>query len=764
MASKREGRLKISAMPWRDGLATAGQQTTIPETALWQAANTTAELDGMISKRPGLRRWGQTLVDPALVADTRYGFTETWSTGNEWAIQTAITGGGLVDAVVQNGGLVVSVDAGSTANYGDAQHFYNFGADATATTYSVRFQMRATNLQAYVPAVTDANTMFMQFAVAGSTKRIELAVWSGGLYYKQASDDTYVLIAGTSALANGGWHTLELQVDTAGSVVVKLDETTVSGSGILHSAMKDTSGTNTANVVLFGWQVVGDSTTQYLAEIGTVQYIDTNSDPFTTQAIKAISDFAFITPSGSAQTVLLAAAGEYLWFDSGLTGNWKSLLQLQYQDVSVTTYRRTAIIIDASRNVPTVVYQWDGVNAVEALTDAPNLKFATEHKQRLWGAGDSEFPLRLYFSGDRQPNLWFSPSPDNIEDQVDAAEQAGYLEIPSKRGDKITAVYGDYYGRLLVWTRRGVWQVSGDGPASFSLASISQDVGAENSDCVTQVGNDIWFMGRYGVQALSATDQFGDIQSGMPSAPISDLWSQSPSAVTKISRSLLSRSRLKYNPTQGLVYCAVPTTGEDGPDSVFVYNVNIKRWYGPWEIESDAMENIEIGLPLIEVMAHGGSDGQVLITDTYRRKDVETGYTMTLQSAYLNGRSLNPALAGLMKTWKKLRLFVLPRGDWDFTVQWRTDNDKAKDAVTVNQNQYDVHVLGNVEGDGTGDFRLTLDPDARLHTREEMAVLEVSLDSRGYALRFTIEQSGAGEDLVIQGFEVEFQPDGYEED
>jgi len=163
-------------------------------------------------------------------------------------------------------------------------------------------------------------------------------------------------------------------------------------------------------------------------------------------------------------------------------------------------------------------------------------------------------------------------------------------------------------------------------------------------------------------------------------------------------------------------------------------------------------------------MAHGGSDGQVLLTDSYSRRDGAAGYTMTLQSAYLNGRSLDPRLPGLMKTWKKLRLFVLPRGNWDFTVQWRTDNDKAKDAVTVNQNQYDTHVLGNVEGDGSGDFRLTLDPDARLHTREEMAVLEVALDSRGYALRFTIEQSGAGEDLVIQGFEVEFQPDGYEEE
>lgn len=763
MTSKRENRLRISAMPWRDGLATAGQQTTIPETALWQAVNTSAELDGLMGKRPGLRRWGQILSEPALVTDTRYGFHEIWSTGNEW--NTSISaGGGFVDLVVQSGGLVGSCDASAGVEFGTSTRYFNFGKDATATTYSARFQMRIVNTLAYSDPTTTPNTLFFQLGVAGSIVIAEWAVWSDGLYYKRASDSEYTLIAGTADLGNGGWHTVELQVDTAGNVVVKLDDATVSGSGYAFSLMDDLSGTNADNSVEFRWRVSGDGTTQYLAEIGTVQFIDTNSSPFTTQQIGGISDFAYITPSGSAQTVLLAAAGQYLYFDNALSNNWKTLLQLQFDDVYLTTFRRDAIVIDSSRNVPTIVYRWNGVDDPVALTDAPNIKFATEHKQRLWGAGDAEFPLRLYFSGDRQPNLWFSPSADNIEDQIDAVEQAGYLEVPSKKGDKITAIYGDYYGRLLVWTRRGVWQVAGDGPVSFSMAALSQDVGTENSDCVAQVGNDIWFMGRYGVQALSATDQFGDIQSSFPSAPIGDLWTQAPSAVTKISRSLLSRSRLKYNPTQGLVYCAVPTTGEDGPDSVYVYNVNIKRWYGPWEIESDAMENIEIGLPLIEVMAHGGSDGQVLLTDAYSRRDVDSGYTMTLQSAYLNGRTLDPRLAGYMKSWKTLRLFVLPRGNWDFTVKWRTDNDKAKDPVTVNQNQYKTHVLGNEEGDGSGDFRLSLDPDARLHTREEMAVLEVRLDSRGYALRFTIEQSGAGEDLVIQGFEVEFVPDGYEED
>lgn len=745
-------------MPWRTGLTTAGQQTTISESALWQAQNVTAELDGLLGKRPGLSRWGQILKVPNEDATgSTLTFLEPWQGLSNWV--STDNSSGLIDITELAGSIRTTVAPGSSNE--------NYLLTRSGTTISSKWSLRAVLRIVDAPVyddTTNANTLAIRAKPVSGWFQ-EFAIFDDGLYYKQASDDKYAKIANTEDISNGGWHVLEIQADATintGTFDVYLDETQVA-DGLSELLFSRVAAIND-KIVEFRWEVDGDGSSQYSTEIATVQYNDTETDPFIAKPVRAVSDFRYINAGGSTQTVLLAAVGDYVYHDNGLQGGWRVLLQTQYENVSFAPFRRTILIVDYTNNVPSVVWQWDGTNDPVALDDAPNLKFVTEHKQRAWGAGDKENPLRLYFSGDRQPNLWFSPSPDNIEDQVDAAEQAGYIEIPAKKGDEITGVFGDYYGRILAYTRRGVWQVSGDGPASFSLASVSQDVGTENNECITQVGNDIWFLGRYGVQALSATDQFGDIQTAFPSAAISDLWTQNPSAVKTISRSRLKASRLKYNPTLGLVFCAVPLTGQDSPESVFVYNVNTKQWYGPWTIESQAMENIEIGLPLIEVMAHGGTDGQVLYTDQASRVDVAAGYTMLLQSAYLNGRSLNPKLAGYMKTWKKLRLFVLPRGAWDFTVQWRTDNDKAQDAVTVNQNKYNLYVLGDTEGDGTGDFRLTIDPDARLHSREELAVIEVTLDSRGYALRFTIEQSGAGEDLVIQGFEVEFQPDGYEEE
>ena len=70
-------------------------------------------------------------------------------------------------------------------------------------------------------------------------------------------------------------------------------------------------------------------------------------------------------------------------------------------------------------------------------------------------------------------------------------------------------------------------------------------------------------------------------------------------------------------------------------------------------------------------------------------------------------------------------------------------------------------MIGAEAGDGSGDFRIGLDPDGRLASRENMVAIEVALDSVGRSLWFQLEQGGLGQDLVVQGFEVEFTAAGY---
>ncbi len=114
----------------------------------------------------------------------------------------------------------------------------------------------------------------------------------------------------------------------------------------------------------------------------------------------------------------------------------------------------------------------------------------------------------------------------------------------------------------------------------------------------------------------------------------------------------------------------------------------------------------------------------------------------------------------LEKTFKRLRLHVIPRGDWNLKIFWKTDSEFYADADTNdpnqnrNQNVFKVHDL-------TDEFKLGADPAGRLHSREEMGWIEIPIDVRGYGLAFKVQQDGNGEDMVIQGYEVDFIPNGY---
>ena len=757
MAQKREGRVVIRALPWRKGLLTAGQQTTIEEDAMWEAQDTTAELDGMLSKRPGLRKWAQTIKEPDKdAAVSTFTHFEGWSTFSNWTESDSSVG--LITDSIEFGTVRTNI-AGGSSNETLSRSLQ--GTSATGEI-SVRFMLRIVGAPVYTASATVANTLSIR---VGDTTGKEFAFHDDGVYYKLNSDNTYSLIADSADATNGGWHAVELRIG-ATDTNLYIDDALITTAAITTSDIKGVALTNSAALMEFRWEVEGGGALQYSTDLGSVMINDAvdhvvaevETVPFVAQEIRAITDFRFLNKAGSTQRVLLAAAGGFLYHDSGLQGGWRVLIPLQETNTFFAPFRRTILIVDYSSNTNSVLHQWNGLDEVEVLDDAPRLTHVTEHKQRVWGAGDSENPLRLYHSGDRQPNLWFSPDSGNIEDQLDALEQAGYLEVPSKKGDAIVGIFGDYYGRLYVFTRRGVWQVAGAGPASFTMEAVTQDVGAENGNCITQVGNDLWFMGRGGIHSLSTVQQYGDVAASFPSAPISDLWSQSPSATIKVVRDYLHRGSLKYNPTQGLVYAAVPTTGDTTPNSVYVYNVNNKQWYGPWRIDSRAMENIEIAPPEVEVMAHGGVDGNFLFTDQGSRQDVDAEINMRIQSAALNGRSIDPVLPGYVKTWKTLRLYVLPRGDWDMTIRWHTDSE-AEQTTTKNQNVHKSQVMGDQAGDGSGDFRVDTD---RILSRETMGVIEVPLNARGRSLRFIIEQDGVGQDLVIQGFDVEFMAHGYE--
>jgi len=184
------------------------------------------------------------------------------------------------------------------------------------------------------------------------------------------------------------------------------------------------------------------------------------------------------------------------------------------------------------------------------------------------------------------------------------------------------------------------------------------------------------------------------------------------------------------------------------------YNTATQQWLGPWDTESIALASVKLTTPITEVVFQGGSTGKVAYYDHNSKLDYRTAQYETIwEWAALNGRSLDPQFIGMMKTWRLLRLFYLPRGDFNYQANWYASIEEGYRSETHNQRESFPALSVDSE------MRVDVDPDAQVYSSEELSVSEIELDVRGYSLDFNIVDN---DNLNLLGFEVEFDADGYE--
>lgn len=745
MGAKR-GRLTINGVPAKTGLMTFGHQQDIPETALWRAQNATSDLDGIVSKRPGLRQWGQTIMvpDTAAVGSAATTFIDFLSSNPLVAVDTS---GGVITSTLVDSYLQFNVPTAASTN----SLTYYYPATTSSTDWSFRILIRGSNLPVYTAASTIPNSIrFRVIGAAGTGK--EFVLWSGGLYYKRASDDQYVLIPGTELMGTGKWSAIEIRCDDAGGNTLVYDNEELVAT-LLSSTLKDVT-LNAGAVFEITVQFEGSGTAgrQYNARIATPMYNDTNLTPFKAVPVVAVTDFTYMTNSGVTRRNLVAAAGGYIYVDRN-EGIWRPLHPKQRPNVFFTTYQRTLVWSDNDGGNLASIWQWTGSVAPTLLDQAPAFLFMTEHQQRLVGVTRSQ-PLTVFISADRKPNEYIDP--DNVNPDADIFDlllDAAAIPINAKRSDVVTALWGDYYGSLIIWTSSAVWRLTGTGVFSYSLSNISQEVGCINPRCLVMYGNDIWFAGNYGIHSLQATEQFGDIQVQYPSMAIQSMWQQTSKSPVRVNREQFDGARMAYYKSRNLIYVYYPILG------IMIFNTVTQQWYGPWTIESAAMESVEVTAPLTELIMHGLESGRIGYTDYGYKADFDTeSYDLELESAFINGRSIDPSLIGQRKTWRTLRLYFLPRGRWDYTVQWYASIEETVRSETKNQLEtYPAFTVSE-------DMRVNVTPDGRVYSAHEMHMAEIDLDVTGYSLNFIISQSGLAEDMVLLGWQLDFDADGYEEE
>jgi len=483
------------------------------------------------------------------------------------------------------------------------------------------------------------------------------------------------------------------------------------------------------------------------------------SAPFTAKRLQSGTDFKTIIGSSAVERNLLVANDKVLYRDKSLKHEWSPLLKIVGGEITFSQFGGELLIFDGDGSEDSTVYRWDGSGAPSVIADAPPVRFGSEHRTRIFAAGDKRFPLRVYFTASRQPEVWFAPESDaDGQEEFNEVTEAGYLVMPGKRGDEVVAIYGEFYGSCIIMTNRGIWRITGSSPQSYNVENVSQDVGATAQNSLERLGNDLWFLGRQGIGTLQTVEQFGDIKTAMPSGAIADLWTPGLAHTdTKIDQYQLFKSSMAWNPTTSHMLFAFARQGASDVSTIYAYSAATSAWQGPWESDTTFVESVEVASPVVQTVMHGTSGGKVGLSDVNYKMDFDSQYVVTIESPYLTGRSLDPSFTAQTKTWKALRLFLHNVGNWDFTVKWQVDDEDWQES-NENMNVFDLPLLGT-------DWRLGVDPDGKIHSNQLIGVIEIPLDIRGRSLKFQIitdesDDANDGEDFILQGYQVEFLGNG----
>lgn len=143
-------------------------------------------------------------------------------------------------------------------------------------------------------------------------------------------------------------------------------------------------------------------------------------------------------------------------------------------------------------------------------------------------------------------------------------------------GDPITALFAWHGFKLLVFKERSIWVVEANPSLpvpEWEVSLVSSRVGCTSHKSLQQVGSDVFFLSRDGVQSLS-TIQSG-AQTGLSvaiSAPVQDL-------LDTIDPSLYGRVSAVYYRNRYIL--SFPSTITDFKTVIF--STLTKAWAGPWE-------------------------------------------------------------------------------------------------------------------------------------------------------------------------------------
>jgi hypothetical protein len=300
---------------------------------------------------------------------------------------------------------------------------------------------------------------------------------------------------------------------------------------------------------------------------------------------------------------------------------------------------------------------------------------------------------------------------------------------------------------LLVATDKEVWLVSGTSPADYQKKRLTGAISAAGDLCGVDVFNDYWLMGKDGISSVQTTDKFGDIEGKRMSSLARELFNTDSSSGRMLDPNMLFDSKMVYYPKFSTMILYAEESGKEDPGVFYAMNIESGKWSGPWREQCTALRVVTLASPVKDMVAIGTSDGQV----KYMTSHVSNTDSVKISSPIITGRSIDPKLDNMVKTWGRFRLKVAPTGNWDITVRWKTD-DEAWHEVTKKLALPAHHLVGSTAVTGSSLAKSKVQP----------MLIEIPLETRGLSLKYEITTNAPW--FKPLRWEVDFSADGYERD
>jgi hypothetical protein len=757
MGQSREQMLAIRTDLGLTGLHRTRSSAVSEETSLRKAENAATDYRGVLRKKGVFKPQSTSIIEPREASPINF---ESLAVALEadrqhWEKVSVITDNVAVEP--GNGGISVFAAANKHVSAGEyiirrslrEGEEYNDFAD-WGGNFTLFFTIRAASL--FPIAMSNLSTPGLHISAAVSEDMlVTVGLGSPGLYIYNASMSLYAPVPNSGAFASDGLtHTVEMQFHNyegtgAYRVYTYIDGELLSGYTSIGSSPFQATSNQLVDIGVKNADTLSDSY-KVRCRISNIVITDSVDDSIKLAEINSIFPrLKYRSTSDQRDLRTYVASNRYLWANDQISNVWAPIKKLPFTDTTHADFRDSVILANYGAGRETKLYQIDRNYEISELNDAPYIRFMTTRNNRLFGAGDQLYPLRLYCSADRNPKVWFSPDTDaDGEETYDEVLAAGFFEIDGESGDEIRAIWGEFLDSVIIATNRQLFRLTGNDFNDWRVDRISASVGAMGPHCIEQAGNDLWVVGENGIHSLKGVAEHGDVAASMQSNDIQEVFIDMGEYADEILPRLSGRTRLVHDPSSHKMLLYIPQADSDA-HRIYSYNMDTGKWLGPEIGDYTTLETGIAGWPRRDAVLSGNSDGEVAMLFNYDDPDA----TVTVESQILTGRSVDPKLVGMEKVWRNFRLMCNPTGSWTVTLEFKAE-DRDWQSYTKELCSSRTETIGNNWEVG----------GSEINGRDEVYFIDFPIDIKSRTLRWRLVFSGGK--MSQLACEVEFTASGYE--